>query len=240
MLREPLKGMRPVEFTSYLRQNQSNPRESKLVGELSGAALSCGAAVIGWFVVLFSGASIPLTGGTSSAVTYLSTTAALASSAQCGIGLYRSYNEAFDNGKRNDELDSKEWFQTVINALDIVSLAGAGASAAITVKAVKVMKVNTRKSYGQILKGLSRHERKRITEELIRLNQPGISRRMLKQYVRSGKYPKRYSASSLQKAYANQLTEAVGASLSFSGSALSGVINGVAVGVWEKVSDARF
>tara|TARA_R110002050_G_scaffold189455_13_gene324040 strand:- start:215 stop:400 length:186 start_codon:yes stop_codon:yes gene_type:complete len=54
--------MSQKEFAGHLKGSQGNIRESKLVGEVAGTVLSCGAAFLGWVVVFGSGAAIPLTG----------------------------------------------------------------------------------------------------------------------------------------------------------------------------------
>ena len=52
VLREPPRQMGQQEFASHLKHSQGNVRESKLVSEVAGSGLNCGAAVLGWTVVL--------------------------------------------------------------------------------------------------------------------------------------------------------------------------------------------
>jgi len=235
ILREPPKLMHQKEFAGHLKGSQGNIRESKLVGELAGTVLSCGAAFLGWIAVFGSSAAIPLTGGTSAAVTYLAVGASTASSMQCGNGLYRVYNER-RNPEMNDFLDSNEWYQDITTALDIISLAGAAAAGAATLKTVKLLMANSSKSTSAILKGLSRAEKKRLTQDIIRSNHPGISNKLLKNLVKSGRYPKRYSGIKITQSLKLQLKDAIGASMSFSGSALSGNVNSIAVGIYEELA----
>lgn len=237
VLREPPTAFNADQFASYLRQNQENPRENKLVKEVAGAVLSCGAAALGWIVVFSSAAAIPVSGGASSAITYLSLGAALASTAQCANGLYRSKEEYQGNGAHLDALDSQEWYQNVSSALDIISIAGAGAAFASAIKSIKLFKASTGRSYADILKGLSRAEKRRLTLEVIRVNNPGVSNHVLKRMIRNGQYPKRYTSSGIRNTYALQVKDAVGASLSFTGSALSGTIGNIAVGIWEEIDE---
>lgn len=84
VLREPPKLMNQKEFSGHLKGSQGNIRESKLVGELAGTVLSCGAAFLGWVAVFGS---------------------STASTLQCINGGYRSYNERYDS-EMNDFLDS--------------------------------------------------------------------------------------------------------------------------------------
>ncbi|PIW62577.1 hypothetical protein [Shewanella sp. CG12_big_fil_rev_8_21_14_0_65_47_15] len=236
VLREPPKMMSQQQFAAYLKGSQSSVRESKLVGELTNTVLSCGAAVLGWIVVTGSGAAIPLTGGTSSAITYLAVAASTASSVQCINGVYRSGNEIFDQDQ-NDLLDSQQWYQDISTALDVVSIAGAGAAAATTVKTIKLLHLSSGKSYAAILGNLSRAERKRLTQEIIRMNQPGISNSLIKKLVKTGTYPTRYSGLTITQSLQLQLKDAIGASMSFTGSALSGTIHSLAIGIYEEVSE---
>ncbi len=236
VLREPPKLMTQKEFAGHLKGSQGSIRESKLVGEVAGTVLSCGAAFLGWVVVFGSGAAIPLTGGVSSAVTYLAVAASTASTLQCFNSGYRVKNE-ISNPDNNDFLDSQEWYQNITIALDVVSLAGAAAAGAATLKTVKLLMANSGKSSLSILKGLSRAERKRLTQDIIRLNHPGISNKLIKGLVKTGHFPKRYSGLKITQSLTLQLKDAIGASMSFSGSALSGGVNSLAVGIYEELAN---
>ncbi|WDE09115.1 hypothetical protein SG34_030580 [Thalassomonas viridans] len=235
VLREPPEGLNQAQFSAHLKGAQSDARESRLVGEIAGAALSCSAAFLGWIVVLGSSVAIPLTGGTSSAITYLAAAAGTASFLQCINGGLRIRNELNDP-ELNDYLDSQEWYQHITFSLDVISLAGAIAAGAATLKAVKLLQANTNKSTINILKGLSRPEKKRLTQDIIRLNHPGISNKLLKGLVRNGNFPKRYTGIQINHTLKLQLKDAIGASMSFAGSALSGTINSLAIGIYEELA----
>lgn len=235
VLREPPKMMNQSQFASHLKGSQGNIRESQLVGEVAGTILSCGAAFLGWIVVLGSSAAIPLSGGTSSAITYLAVAASTASSAQCFNGVVRSGLE-IGAPEVNDFLDSQEWYQDMTIALDIISIAGAVAAGAATLKTVKLLMANSGKSVSSILKGLSRAERKRLTQEVIRLNNPGVPSKLLKSMVRNGHLPKRYSGIQITQTLKLQLKDSIGAAMSFSGSGLSGNVNSIAIGVYEELA----
>jgi len=234
VLREPPSMMNQRDFAGHLKSSQQNPRESRLVSEASGTVLSCGAAVLGWIVVTGSSAAIPLTAGTSTAITYLSVAAAAASSAQCINGLFRTGAEPFAP-QANDWLDSQEWYQNITQALDLISLAGAMAAGAVTLKTVKLLQTSSSKPTKEILKSLTRAERTRLTKEIVRFNNPGISTRALKNLMRSGGVAKRFSNIQISHAIRIQLKDAIGATLSFSGSAVSGEVNALAIGIWEQV-----
>ncbi len=217
---------------TYSSKLKNDKRESELVGEAAGTALSCGAAVLSWVVVLGSSAAIPITGGTSTAITVLGYAAATASTMQCFNGGARMYLEVAAPEKK-DWLDSQEWYTNASTAIDVISVAGAAGAGAAAIKTVQIAKSASSKSTIEILKGLSRAERKRLTQEIIRANHPGISAKVMKSLVRAGTYPSRYSQAQISSALAYKLKDAIGASLSFTGSALSGTVNTLAIGLYE-------
>jgi hypothetical protein len=232
VLREPPGNRAVDEFAASLKNNK---RESQLVGELVGTGLSCGAAILSWVVMIGSVGVIPISGGGSAAITYLGYAAATASTVQCFNGAYRTRLEVI-NPDRKDWLDSQDWYVNASHAVDIISLAGVAASSLAVLKTAQTLKKTTSKSTRDILKGFTRHERKRLTEEIIRLNHPGVSAKVMKALIRSGRYPKRYSDPALNHALRLKLKEAIAASFSFSGSALSGTARALAVGIYEEVS----
>ncbi len=229
VLREPPKNITPMAYTSTLT---SNVRESKLVGEIVGTALSCSSAVLAWIVVVGSSSIIPLTGGASAVVTYMGATAAVASSAQCVTGLVRTGLE-LRSPDTLDWLDSQEWYQDASAVLDVVSLGGAIISGAITIKMVQRLAI-TGKSISSILKGLTRQQKTSLTKEIHRLNVPGISNKMYKKLLRAGDVKRRYTQTQISDAIYIQLKDALGASLSFTGSAMAGNVNTLAVGLYEE------
>lgn len=232
-LREAPDSLNPAQYVATLK---NDGRESRLVGEVIGATLSCGAAVLSWVVVIGSTTAIPLSGGASAAVTYLGYAAAMASGVQCLNGLARSPIEAF-SPTTIDWLDSQEWYTNTALAVDAISLAGAGASAVAIGKTLTLLKATTGQSTARALKGLSRTDRKRLTQEIIRLNHPNVSSKVMKSLISAGKYPRRYTQGQISEALALKLKDAVGASLSFTGSALSGSVKALAVGIYEKTID---
>jgi len=80
ILREPPRHVSTVNYANELKASR---RDSKLSGELLNTGLSCGAAVLSWIVVTGATVAIPITGGASTAVTYLGIAAASASGLQC-------------------------------------------------------------------------------------------------------------------------------------------------------------
>lgn len=227
IIREPPKNTTAIQYAEELK---GSVRESKLVGEVINATLSCSAAIFGWVVVFGSLTAVPITGGASAAVTYIGITAASASTLQCFNGVGRSLGENYAP-KTLDVLDSQDWYQNVNKALDWVSLGGATVSGAYTIKAVLTLTARTGKSMPAILKGLNRQERLKLTREINRLNIPNISNTAFKQLVRTGKATRRYSQLQISNAIMLQMKDALGASLSAAG---SGTIQSLAIGLYEE------
>lgn len=231
ILREAQRYIAPAQFA---QQVQDNPRESRLVGEAINTTLSCAGAVIGWVVVLSGSVAIPFSAGASTVVAALGYTAAAASTVQCFAGGYRTVNE-IRNPSRNDELDGEEWYQYTMIALDAASLVGVGASSLTTLKLVRLNRATTGKSVREVLKGLNRQERAKLTKELLSINDPRLSSKMLKLRQLSGELPKRFTPTQVKHATVTQIQDALGASIGFTGSALSGNVRTIAVGLYEEI-----
>ncbi|QJT80715.1 hypothetical protein [Kosakonia sp. MUSA4] len=195
-----------------------------LTNEITSTAISCGAAVVTGVLALGAGAAVPLTAGASGVVAAIITAGTVATVAQCAIGLGRISLIATNNDEVVTWLDSESWYVTTSTALDILSLAGAGAGLKSTLETYKLMKGATSSSVTNWLKNLSRAERKRITEEIIRAQNPGISNTGVKAAMKAGFYPKRYPSEALQTALQRELTAALVNTSAFAGSALTGTI----------------
>ena len=230
ILREAQKYIAPTQFA---QQVQDNPRESRLVGEAVNTTLSCAGAVIGWIVVLSGSVAVPFSAGASSVVVALGYTAATASSLQCFASGYRTVNEV-RNPAKNDQLDSEEWYQYTMIALDAASLVGVGASSLATLKSVRLNKATTGKSVREVLRGLNRQERAKLTKELLSINDPRLSSKMIKLKQLSGELPKRFTPTEVKHATVTQIKDALGAVIGFTGSAVSGNVRTIAVGLYEE------
>ncbi|MBB1383780.1 hypothetical protein H5071_18015, partial [Shewanella sp. SR41-2] len=189
----------------------------------------------GGTVIIGSLGAIPLTGGASSAIKYLAIAGATAGSLQCMNGLIRVGAEAYIP-EAKDDFDSQEWYQNATIAVDLVSLAGAGAAALGTIKAIKIMQFGTSKNTYEILKGLSRAEKKRLNREITRLNLPGASGKLIKAMARKNNI-KKYTGKQITHAFRLHLMDAVGASMSVSGSLFNGTSGTMAIGIYEELAD---
>jgi hypothetical protein len=233
ILREAPRSVGRVEF---IRRLEHEPRESQVVFELVNMALACTAAWISWRVAMSGASLIPFSGGASGVVAAIGVSAGLASSVQCLNGFVRVRNELF-NSAQNDYLDSDEWYQTVTAGLDAASLLGAGVTSMATIRLVNVLRKTTGKSLRQVLKGLNRQERVRLTNELLSINRPEMTRKLIKLKQKMGDMPKRYTSSEIRQGTIAQIQDSLGAALSVAGSAMSGNIRTIAVGLYEEVSE---
>lgn len=231
LLREAPRYTSPAQYVS---QVTNNPRESRVVAESIGMGLSCAGAIIGWAVMLTGAAAVPFSAGTSTVVAVAGYAAATASTAQCINGGMRVYNEV-QAPERNDALDEQGWYQAASASLDVISLAGAGAATLTTVRLLKVQKAATGRSYNELLRSMNRVERKRLTAELLKAQNPQISARMLKYAQRAGELPTRLSNTQIRQATLHQIKDSLGALLTVTGSAQAGVLNGLAVGLYEEL-----
>ncbi|WP_039056242.1 hypothetical protein [Enterobacter sp. Bisph1] len=195
-----------------------------LANEITSTAISCGAAVVTGVLAIGAGVAVPLTAGASGVVAAIITAGTLATVAQCVIGLSRITLIATDHDDVVTWLDSESWYMTTSTALDLISLAGAGVGLKSTIETYKLMKASTSSNVITWLKSLSRAERRRITEEIIRAQNPGISNTGMKAAMRAGFYPKRYPSDALQRALQRELTAAVINTSAFAGSAMTGTL----------------
>lgn len=196
-----------------------------MANEITSTLISCGAAIVTAFLALGAGGiAAPLTAGASGVVAAVIAAGSLATAGQCFNGLWRLHAIRTGDEDHVAWLDTQDWYIATTTALDVISLAGAGAGLKSTVATYKLM--GKASSTGPItwLKSLTRPERRRITEEIIRIQNPGISNSGIKAAMKAGFYPKRYPSEAIQRALQRELTNALVNSSAFIGSALSGTI----------------
>jgi hypothetical protein len=203
--------------------------EPDISSELLGIGFNCVGAVLAWSAMAGEGLAAPVTGGSSLLLEGVTAAAATSTTAQCLISVGRAADIKFNHGQWTRWLDSNEYYTWVSIGLDVVSLAGAAASASAAVRAAKAIQRATGRSWITILKGMSRAERKRLAEELIRLERPGVSGRALKEMVRMGTFPKRLQSAEITERLFTQLKDAISATLALGGSGTAGVVKMVYV-----------
>lgn len=195
-----------------------------LGSEITSTAISCGAMVLTGMLAISAGAAVPFTAGMSGYVAAIITAGTIATVAQCVNGIARISLIASEHDDVVKWLDSESWYVATMTALDIVSLAGAGAGLKSTVETYTLMKKATSTNAINWLKGLSRAEKRRITEAIIRNQNPGISQSGIKAAIRAGIYPKRYPSEALQHSLRRELAVAFTNMTAYGGSAGTGTI----------------
>ncbi|WP_268799324.1 hypothetical protein [Pseudomonas huanghezhanensis] len=95
-----------------------------------------------------------------------------------------------------------------------------GASALVTARFVMATNAATRKTFTEILRGLSRQERLKLAVEL---------HRSIKS---SGKLPRRYTNFQIRQQAVNQIKDLIASALTIAGSALSGNLHALAIGIY--------
>lgn len=233
ILREKPKSLPAKEFGAKLQRDKN---DSALIAESVNMALSCGGAILSWVAIVGGGITIPLTGGASTAVAALGYSALAASTLQCSAALARVGFE-IGNSEYNDYLDSAAWYNNMSTALDVIALGGAGGSLKQVTNVQRVIKRSTGKNIKDALKGLNRQQRKALTDEVVKLNHPGVPRKVLKELVLKGHVPKRLSQRAISASVMVSLTDALSGSLTVLGSINNGVINTLAIGIYERIEN---
>ncbi|WP_439864739.1 NAD synthetase [Pseudomonas antarctica] len=231
VLREAPRYVGPAEFKRML---EHEPRQSKLVAEAVNTAATCAGAVLGWMVITSGFLLMPFTAGTSVIITFIGQAAVAASAAQCLIGVGRTGAEVIAP-QALDRVDSDAWYLAATAVLDAIALLGVAASTSVTVKAINVSTKATGKPLRQILRGLTRQERATLNNELLRINDPRLTTKLLKLRQAAGTASKRLSPTQMQRATASHIKDALASTSGLVGSSLTGNVRTIAVGLYEEV-----
>jgi hypothetical protein len=202
--------------------------------ELVGLGLNCAGAVLSWAALGGEVSAASVTGGGTLMLTVITWSAAIATTAQCANSIIRSVDVAVHHGQWTRWLDSQDYYVWAGNVLDGVSIVGATAAGAATVKTVLALRRATGRGLGSILKQLSRAERKRLTQEIIRMQMPSISNSAMKDLIRAGQFPARFTASEISDALFAQLRDAISATMAFGSSAVSGDVKLLYVDIFQE------
>jgi hypothetical protein len=161
-------------------------------------------------------------------------TGLVVSTAQCYMSLDHATNALFDPAL-NDALDSAEWYWWTSTILDGISLAGAFAAAGATIQFVIRLQRASGRPFREVLRSLDRATRRRLAEDVARYKGEAPTRRQCIRLVREGKISdKIFRVEQVTRAMQKQLHEAIGAALSVTSSATSGVLRQLAVGVFQE------
>jgi hypothetical protein len=202
--------------------------------ELVGLGLNCGGAVLSWAALGGEVSAATVTGGSTLLLTVITWSAAIATTAQCANSIIRSVDVAVHHGQWTRWLDSQDYYIWAGNILDGISIVGATAAGAATVRTVLALRRATGRELGSILKGLNRAERKRLTQEIIRMQMPNVSNSAMKDLIRAGQFPARFTASQISDALFAQLRDAISATMAFGSSAVSGDVKLLYVDIFQE------
>ena len=233
VLREAPRAVGAVEFKRML---EHEPRESEWVAEASKTTVTCAGALLSWHVIYSGIALMPFTAGASAVVSFIGTAAVVAGLFQCAIGAHRTLNEVWDP-KRNDYLDNNAWYEGMVIALDGVSLLGVGTSALTTMKVINLSKRATGKPLREVLRGLTRQERAKLTDELLRIQDPRLTPKLLKLKQATGDLSKRFAATQITPITRAHLKDATAAGLGLTSSIVSGNTRALAIGIYEELHE---
>lgn len=203
---------------------------AEIASEAGLAAINCSAAAVAVLLMFGGGLAAPLTGGASTALTYVGYAATTATVGSCLNSAVRTYNAAF-MPVANKKLDALPAYKTTLQVLDGVSLLGVGASAVAATRAIKVLKNAGVRTKNVIRSQIQRQERARLTKEIIKMKRPNVSNGEIKRLIRAGAEPKRYSRDMLSQGAIRSLKESVAGGLSFLSSAFDGHVKEVTVSI---------
>ena len=233
VLREAPRAVGPVEFKRML---EHEPRESRWVAEATKTTVTCAGALLSWHVIYSGIALMPFTAGASVVVSFVGTAAVVAGLFQCAVGANRTFNEVWDP-RRNDYLDSNAWYEGIMLALDGISLLAVGTSAVTTMKVINLSKKATGKPLREVLRGLSRQERAKLTDELLRIQDPRLTPKLLKLKQAAGDLSKRFPATQIKPITHMHFKDIAAAGLSLTSSTTSGNTRILAIGIYEEFAE---
>jgi len=197
-------------------QLPSDADQPNLGVELASLGFNCMAAVLGWAAIAATDGALFTLGGA----------ATVGATLQCGNSIVRTvgFGAKVHGTEWTAWLDSSEFYRDTGLALDVLSLAAATQAGAKTVRTVLALRRATGRELPDILRGLSRVERKRLAEELLRMQKPGVSNSAMKALIRAGEFPKRFATTQVTELLFAQLRDAISTTLAFGGSGLNGVL----------------
>ncbi len=188
-------------------------------------------------MVIASGAALmPFTAGASSIISFIGKAAAVASTVQCIGGALRTASElAFP--EVNDYLDNETWYEAATAGLGRYCFDGC---CQLGIRHREESSQRPRKVTGktarQVLRGLTRQERTKLNNELLKIRDPRLTTKLLKLEKASGNVTKRISAIQMQRATAAHKMDIAAALLGFTSSTVSGNVRTLALGIYEEVN----
>ncbi|PWC18793.1 hypothetical protein [Brenneria corticis] len=192
--------------------------------EIASTALSCGAMLVTLAVAVAGSTAVPITAGASGALVAIAYAGGVATALQCVNGIYRVHDIRKNNAVNVNWLDSEDWYIATSTALDFVSLVSAGGALKEAVATYRAMKSVSSLRVLDWLKKYPRQDRARLSELIIRAQNPGITTKEIKAALKAGLYPKRFPIEPIQNELKKQLANTLTSMAAFTGSSVSGII----------------
>lgn len=125
--------------------------------------------------------------------------------------------------------DSSPAYSVTMQVVDGVSLIGVGASAISAVRAIRLLAKAEVKIPSAIAGIINRQEAARLTKEMIKMRRADVTNREIKQLIKQGAEPRRYSKDQIQAGMVKSLKDSIASGLSFLSSALDGDVKELSV-----------
>lgn len=214
----------PIELKQPKISSFEQEKDSNIITQILGSphfmtGVSCLTAIGAGAAAAAGTALAPMTAGTSIAVTYITGAGAVASAAQCGIGIGRIVNDIVDPSN-NEILDSLEWFQKTGEVLEGVSLLGDAVGMGATLRGLIRFQKATRQPFAKLLSSYNRTQRKMLAQELVQYLGKD-SNRSFNKLVSLGKLPKIFTVNQIRQEILAQIVGIIGTVLDYESSAYS-------------------
>jgi hypothetical protein len=132
-----------------------------------------------------------------------------------------------------DRIESTVDLKQLFRAIDSdPAIVGVAVTTGVTFKLVGVAK-----SSRQVLSGLNRQERRKLTSELLLIKDPRITPKLLKLKQAAGELPKRFTPVQLKRSTNIQVADCLSTIPDVAGSMMSGVLHAVGIGIYQEVTD---
>ena len=223
-------------LAEYQNNSKAASPKSTLGSESLNTVLSCGSAAITWLLLVGEGASGEVTLGATWAAMPLTTAAALASSASCGVATGRFANSATGHSDYNDMLDGDPIYKGAMMAMDAVQMVDVVKSLGKSAQLIKLLQSKKFGSKGVLAayKAMDRASRKRLAEEIVKMNNPNLAKtqKAIRQILNgeralpAGQHAiKMYNQTQVQALLKTKLVEFLGSAFTTAGSYNGGTID---------------
>jgi len=208
---------RAVTPQQYADQVLDDRRESRVLTEVANVGLACASAVLGVVLLVVGGGIVTLPVGITKLIVFLGSAGVSAAVIQCSIGGVRVLGEVVDP-EAIDALDNRGWYQLVTQLLDAISLLAVVGGSYSMIRYLQVRKNVTGSSWLELLKPLSRQQRKSLHDEVLRIKHPSLTNKQLKLAQRRGVRKKRLTAEEMNRATVTLIGDALANMASVAGS----------------------